>query len=73
MKSGGRTFDGVKIEGGPSMPSGTVTTLTVCESCYQDEQRRFEQRGAHVRLPAGKVRRSILGGILGGKLRKVVR
>ncbi|KAG1671872.1 hypothetical protein FOA52_003439 [Chlamydomonas sp. UWO 241] len=53
MKSGGRTFDGVKIEGGPSMPSGTVTTLTVCESCYQDEQRRFEQRGAHVRLPAG--------------------
>ncbi|KAG1663398.1 hypothetical protein FOA52_011676 [Chlamydomonas sp. UWO 241] len=51
--NGGRTFEGVKIEGGPSIPSGTVTHVCICEACYADEQRRFVERGGIVRLPQG--------------------
>mmetsp|Transcript_3745 Transcript_3745/g.10568 ORF Transcript_3745/g.10568 Transcript_3745/m.10568 type:complete len:1130 (-) Transcript_3745:1380-4769(-) len=51
--AGGRTFEGVKIEGGPSMPTGTFNQVTVCEACFLDEQRRFAERGSIVRLPQG--------------------
>ena len=51
---GGRTLEGIKVEGGPSAPSGVVTSLSLCETCFRDEQRRFAERGGPpIRLPMG--------------------
>ena len=44
-------FEGVKIEAGPSMPIGTITSVTLCESCLKDEEMRFALRDRPTRLP----------------------
>eukprot|EP00798_Chlamydomonas_sp_ICE-L_P023039 gene23039-30234_t len=49
-----RKFEGIKIEGGgPSRPNAPVTSLTICEPCYHDEQGRALGLGGRVRLPQG--------------------
>ncbi|KAG2482629.1 hypothetical protein HYH03_018437 [Edaphochlamys debaryana] len=48
-----RKFEGIKLEGGgPSIPAGTVTSLTICEACFKDEETRL-LTGQMPRLPAG--------------------
>ncbi len=31
------------------MPTGSITSISICEACYHDEKRRFAERGAQVR------------------------
>lgn len=48
-----RKFEGIKLEGGgPSVPVGTVSSLTICEACFRDEETRT-LTGQQLRLPAG--------------------
>lgn len=48
-----RKFEGIKLEGGGvSAPAGTVSSLTICEACFRDEETRL-MTGQQLRLPAG--------------------
>ncbi len=55
LKYAARTFEGVKLEAGPNIPTGSVNSLSVCEACMNDEQQRFEMRDPSrpTRLPLG--------------------
>lgn len=47
-----RKFEGIKLENGPNVPQGPVTSLSICESCFRDEEMR-QAGGSKTRLPAG--------------------
>ncbi len=47
-----RKFEGIKLEPGPNVPTGPVTSLAVCETCFMEECVRHAA-GLKTRLPAG--------------------
>lgn len=47
-----RKFEGIKLESGPNVPIAPVTSLQICEGCWEEETVRYKSMD-RLRLPPG--------------------